>query len=88
MPPPEIPEHIMRALLRLCTTKAPFKSPEGKMFYQIDEIAMGSPLGVLFAQAFMAYVEAEVLSDDEMRPHMYCRYIDDILVDVSDDDRL
>ena len=36
----------------------------------------------------MAYVEAEVLSDDEIRPHMYCRYIDDILVDVSDDDRL
>ena len=46
---------------------------------------MGSPLGVLFAQAFMASVEEQVLRDDSIRPALYCRYIDDILVDVSDD---
>ena len=88
MPPPSIPEHIMCAMLRLCTTKAPFTCPEGKLFYQIDGIAMGSPLGVLFAQAFMASVESEVLSDDSIRPFMYCRYIDDILIDVRDNDSL
>ena len=40
--PPEIPEHVMRAMLRLCTTKAPFRAPDGKLFYQVDGIAMGS----------------------------------------------
>ena len=49
---------------------------------------MGSPLGVLFAQAFMSAVEAEVLSNDNVRPYMYCRYVDDILVDVRDMDSL
>ena len=57
MAPPEIPDYIMRAMLRLCTTKAPFRAPDGKLFYQIDGIAMGSPLGPLFAEAFMARVE-------------------------------
>ena len=79
---------MMRALLRLYTTKAPFKCPEGKLYYQVDGIAMGSPLGVLFAQAFMASVEAEVLSDESIRPFMYCRYIDDILLDVRDNNSL
>ena len=88
MSPPDIPEHIMRVLLRLCMTKAPFKCPEGKLYYQVDGIAMGSPLGVLFAQAFMASVEAEVLSDESIRPFMYSRYIDDILSDVRDNNSL
>ena len=36
----------------------------------------------------MASVEEEVLSDGDTRPFMYCRYIDDILTDVRDDDSL
>ena len=44
---------------------------------------MGSPLGVLFAQAFMASVE-EVLANVDIRPALYCRYVDDILVEVQD----
>ena len=83
--PPDIPENILCALLRLCTTKAPFRCPEGRLFYQVDGIAMGSPLGVLFAQAFMASVEEDVLRDANIRPFMYCRYIDDILLDVRDE---
>ena len=34
--PPEMPEHTLCALLRLCTTKAPFRCPQGKLFYQKD----------------------------------------------------
>ena len=45
---------------------------------------MGSPLGVLFAQAFMAAVEEEVLADPTVRPALYCRYVDDILVEIRD----
>ena len=75
MPPPDIPEYIIAALLRFCTTEAPFKCPQGKLFYQIDGIAMGSPLGVLFAQACMSSEEAEVLRDESIKPYMYYRYI-------------
>lgn len=88
MAPPDVPENIMAALLRLCTTKAPFRCPKGKLFLQKDGVAMGSPLGVLFAQAFMADVEEHVLADDSVRPIMYYRYVDDIMVDVRDDDAL
>ena len=86
LPPPAIPETVMAAMLRLCTTKAPFRCPRGNLYYQCDGVAMGSPLGVLFAQAYMSWVEGKALHDD--KPHMYCRYIDDILVEVSDRDAL
>ena len=84
--PPAVPEYVMSALLRLCTTQAPFRCPNGSLFYQIDGIAMGSPLGVLFAQAFMTRVEETVLQAQGIdKPSLYCRYVDDILVDVKDD---
>ena len=88
LPAPDIPEPIMRAMLRLCTTKAPFLSPKGQLYYQTDGIAMGSPLGVLFAQAFMTAVEESVLREGSVKPALYCRYVDDILVEVSDQSSL
>ena len=84
--PPAIPEHIMAALLRLCTTKAPFRSPRGALYYQTDGVAMGSPLGVLFAQAYMGWIENKVLQNGA--PRIYCRYIDDILTEVTSSDEL
>ena len=84
LPAPDIPEAVMRAMLRLCTTKAPFRCPQGQLYYQTDGIAMGSPLGVLFAQAFMAAVEEEVLQDSSVKPTLYCRYVDDIFVEARD----
>ncbi|XP_043209461.1 uncharacterized protein LOC122374653 [Amphibalanus amphitrite] len=70
-------------MLRLCTTKAPFRCPSGQLYLQIDCIAMGSPLGV-FAEAFMASVEETALADEATRPNLYCRYVDDILVEVDE----
>ena len=55
---------------------------------QIDGVAMGSPLGVLFAEAYMARVESLALESMEVKPFTYCRYIDDIFVDVVDEDQL
>jgi len=55
---------------------------------QVDGVAMGSPLGVLFAQAYMCFVESKVLKCDEVKPHMYYRYVDDIFVDVENDEKL
>ena len=88
LPPPEFPDYIMASLLRLCTTQAPFRSPTGQLYYQTDGIAMGSPLGILFAQAFMASVEETVLNELDTKPALYCRYIDDVLIDIQDSDKL
>ncbi|XP_066966311.1 uncharacterized protein [Macrobrachium rosenbergii] len=38
-----IPEHALRALLEICTKKAPFSNHRGHMYTQIDGVAMGSP---------------------------------------------
>ena len=59
---------------------------------QINGIAKGVPLGVLFTEVFMAHVEYVVLIGDAVEePALYCRmcrYIDDILVKVRDHDHL
>ncbi|XP_076030369.1 uncharacterized protein LOC143018666 [Oratosquilla oratoria] len=76
--PLNIPEKSLRSLLEICTKEAPFTCPNGRMYKQIDGVAMGSPLGVLFANFFMGTIETELLA--EARPSIYCRYVDDIFV--------
>ena len=49
---------------------------------------MGSPLGPLFANFYMAYVENSALSDPDVSPHTYVRYVDDCFVDVKDREHL
>ena len=39
---------------------------------------MGSPLGPLFANFYMAHVENLVLNDPEIAPATYVRYVDDV----------
>ncbi|XP_076049331.1 uncharacterized protein LOC143030008 [Oratosquilla oratoria] len=68
----DIPEPVMKKLLECCTKG-------GNKYCQIDGVAMGSPLGVLFAIFFMGSIEEEVF-DEVQRPRIYCRYIDDIFV--------
>ena len=86
--PPKLPKRVLEQLLLSCTTEAPFRCPEGKLYVQVDGVAMGSPLGVLFAQAYMSYVESKVLLCEEVRPFMYYRYVDDIFVDAENADKL
>ena len=74
----------MKTLLGICTKEAPFRCPRGLMYQQIDGIAMGSPLGVLFANFFMGCIEEEVFSEFNS-PTIYCRYIDDTFVKISND---
>ena len=77
----DIPEQDLKALLELCTKRSPFICPRGRMYQQIDGVAMGSPLGVLFANFFMGSIEEEVLAAE--RPSIYCRYIDDIFLKIN-----
>ena len=45
---------------------------------QIEEVAMGSPLGPTFANAFMSYMESKYLDPSlPSTPRFYCRYVDD-----------
>jgi hypothetical protein len=81
--PPMIPRNVMCKLLTICTTKNPFKSPTGETFMQVDGVSMGSPLGPLFANFYMANLENNILNDLDTKPLIYCRYVDDIFVVID-----
>ena len=83
----DIPELTLRSLLEICTMRAPFTDHKGQMYVQVDGVAMGSPLGVLFANFYMGTVEERVFSSIP-RPHLYFRYIDDTFVAVQSEDEL
>ena len=53
---------------------------------QIDGVAMGSPLGPHFANAFLCHFESKWLEDcpKEFKPVYYRRYVDDIFVLFED----
>ena len=55
---------------------------EGKIYKQIDGVAMGSPLGTILANAFSCFHEQTWLSEcpDEFKPAYYRRYVADIFV--------
>ncbi|XP_076044926.1 uncharacterized protein LOC143027522 [Oratosquilla oratoria] len=81
--PLDIPETLLCKLLEACTTESPFCGPDGKLYGQVDGVAMGSPpLGVLFANFYMGLMERRVLSIPVIRPHSYGRYVDDICVEA------
>ena len=83
----DIPREALKTLLELCTKEAPFISPRGHMYLQTDGVAMGSPLGVLFANFFMGTIEEKVFLERE-KPQIYCRYVDDTFVLVRDEQEL
>ena len=83
--PIPIPEKLLKEMLTACTTEAPFLSHRGELFRQVDGVAMGSPLGVLFANMYMAAVEKKTFSDHQ-RPRIYARYVDDIFIAIRESD--
>ena len=88
MAPLKLTPSILEGLLRACTMESPFRAPNGKLFKQKDGIAMGSPLGPLFANFYMCELENGVLSDPEIAPNIYCRYVDDVFLDIRDPSHL
>ena len=54
------------------------------MYVQRDGVAMGSPLGVLFANFYMGSIETRVFSNHpDLKPTIYARYVDDIFISVN-----
>ena len=88
IPAPRLPRAVLKRMLEICTKDTAFRCPRGHLYRQIDGVAMGSPLGVLFAETYMAHIESKALDSLNVKPHTYCRYIDDIFVDVQDEDQL
>ena len=60
LPPPKMPKEILKQMLELCTKEAPFRSPDGNLYLQIEGVAMGSPLGPTFANFYMGHLEEKV----------------------------
>ena len=83
--PPNISPQKLEELLLLCTTSVPFRNIDGKLHIQIDGVSMGSPLGPTFANFYMADLENKVLNIPDMKPNIYCRFVDDIFTDASHD---
>ena len=52
---------------------------DDKLYRQTDGMAMGSPLGPLFANIFLSHHEAQWLNDSPVKPSLYRRYVDDTL---------
>ena len=88
LPPLDIPPKILTELLKACTSEAVFRAPDNKLYRQTNGVAMGSPLGPLFANAYMCKLENTILENSELRPYLYCRYVDDIFLDIRDQDHL
>ena len=82
---PKIQRETMESLLLLCTTESPFRSPDSKLYYQINGVAMGSPPGPTFAEFYICELENRVLLNDHLKPNLYARYVDDIFVVVRDE---
>ena len=85
---PKLSRSLCEKMLRTCTTEAPFRSHDGSLYIQTDGVMMGSPLGVLFANAYMGKVEGDVISSMNSPPHIYRRFVDDIFVEVRNEDDL
>jgi predicted GIY-YIG superfamily endonuclease len=76
----------MKKLLVFCLKQNHF-SFEGQYYDQIDGVAMGSPLGPILANIFMAHFEENALSKYTGNPPIvYKRYVDDIFLTFNDRD--
>ena len=89
IPPPDIDKEKLRNLLKLCTSKCPFTTPDGKKIYvQKDGVMMGCVLGPTLADIYMDYKEKQILNICKNKPSIYCRYVDDIFVVIDNLEQL
>ena len=84
--PPKLNPNHLRSLLEICTRECPFNCPQGKLYAQVNGVAMGQCLGSTFANFYMAHHENLILNE-HFGPeiNIYCRYVDDIFIQVEDE---
>ena len=74
-----LPPNKLKELILKCTMNVQFTF-NGQLYRQIDGVAMGSPLGPILADIFMAQLENGPLTSMMDQIHFYCRYVDDTFV--------
>ena len=86
---PSIPEDTLRELLKLCVCENTFVL-NGKIYQQIDGVAMGSSLGPLLANIYMAHLEEEYFLKYKhpFSPSFYRRYVDDTFCIFRDENHI
>ena len=80
-----LPNADLKRLILLCTENIAFNF-QGTCYKQIDGVAMGSPLGPILADIFVAHLEKKI----ETAIHsveFYRRYVDDIFVVTDSPER-
>jgi hypothetical protein len=76
----------LKKLLVICTKESHFKF-HGKHYDQIDGVAMGSPLGPLFANIFMDEFETKHMGKlTELGVQSWLRYVDDVFSTIHNKD--
>ena len=76
----------LKKLLIICTQESHFKF-NGKYYDQIDGVSMGSPLGPLMANIFMANFEKENMANlKELGVSLWFRYVDDVFASTKNGD--
>ena len=66
----------LRKLLEICTKEMHF-SFNGEIYKQVNGVAMGSPLGPVIANIFMAELEKQIIPQLGNRVSLWQRYVDD-----------
>ena len=69
-------EWLRNSLRRISLGKQPLIF-DGQYYDQIDGVAMGSPLGPVSANIFMCHFEESWLTNNQFRPSIWFRYVDD-----------
>jgi len=76
-------KHQLKKLLVICTQKSHFQF-KGNFFDQIDGVAMGSPLGPLFANIFMdEFEQSKMKKLTELGVKIWLRYVDDVFAIIE-----
>ena len=75
----------LRTLLELCTKELHF-SFNGDMFKQTDGVAMGSPLGPVLANIFMAELEETLVPTLNGKMKLWRRYVDDTFTIIKSEE--
>ena len=75
------------SLLKLAVTDSYFTFTD-QLCRQIDGVAMGSPLGPIFADIFMSAHESKWLEKFPVKPLLYRRYVDDTLFILKENDNV
>ena len=79
----ELTREELKQLLTICTRESHFQF-NGEYFDQVDGVAMGSPLGPLFANIFMSNFERKHMSAlRELGVKQWLRYVDDVFASLG-----